>query len=65
MSPEKYTLTKCDIARETDAAIMVRYDGREVWIPLSQVHSMMKNIRPGNSSVTMAAWIARKHGFID
>lgn len=55
------TTVQCEtIVHETDAAILVRLmDGREVWLPLSQVNRIVR--RPtGDAVLTVSDWIADK-----
>ena len=45
---------------ETDDAVLVRYEGQDVWIPLSQVSRM---IRGKQAAVWIPEWRADKKGF--
>ena len=49
------------IVRETDEAVLVIYEGEEVWLPLSQIDSMRKGQNP---SITAARWILEKKGML-
>jgi len=42
------------IVRETDRALLVEQDGRQVWIPLSQI------VDRDGESVTIPGWLAEE-----
>ena len=64
-SHELYTLTECQITRETDAAVLVSKNGEQYWIPFSQIEKMTRDSKSQcNDSVTMTAWIAKQKGLL-
>jgi hypothetical protein len=68
MQQEKFTLNACTIGHETDRAVQVTTaDGEIVWLPLSQVHAITRNVIPnsGRDRVVMSAWIAKQKGFYE
>lgn len=61
---EMFELTNCDIARETDAAILVKTNEHPdgIWIPHSQVEKIEHSDQKRATKVRMTAWIAKKKG---
>lgn len=55
----------CTFVHETDNAVLVRdpASDEEIWIPLSAVVSMHRNVR-GEGTIEIEDWIARKKGLI-
>lgn len=51
-----------EIKRETDAAILVLYNDEDVWIPLSQVHSIHRD--PDRLHLYVTPWIAKQKGLV-
>lgn len=51
------------IKHETDDAMLVVFEGEEVWVPLSQVDKIVRR-KTGTALITMQTWIATKKGFI-
>lgn len=49
-----------EILRRTDEAVLVEYDGEEVWIPQSQVLEIHPDDDPPRLRITR--WIAQKKG---
>lgn len=62
-SIELWTLKCGMIVRETEAAMLVDYDGDQQWIPISQVTEIQHNL-DGSVDITMTAWIAKQKDFI-
>ena len=63
MSPPSQVEFPCTFITETDAAVLVRIEDTEHWIPLSQVTRMRKP--PGGiGSITFATFIAARKGLI-
>ena len=64
--PSSNTWTiECIFRGETDAAVQIIDPASDelLWIPLSQVESMVR--RPDNTgSITMTRWIAEKKGLL-
>lgn len=56
-------LHDCKIVRETDKAILVEYDGEDVWLPHSQIREAYK-LEIGTSGVTVevTAWLCKQKG---
>ena len=58
----------CEILRETHAAVLIRdpADGREHWIPFSQVEKITRDASEAlgdqTGVVTMTEWIAEQKG---
>lgn len=58
----------CEILRETHAAVLIRdlADGREHWIPFSQVEKIVRDageaLGAQTGTVTMSEWIAEQRG---
>ncbi len=50
-----------NIIHETDSAILVDYDGEEVWLPLSQV---LEIHRTKPATIVITEWIALKKDLI-
>ena len=48
------------IKRETEAAICIRIDGDDFWIPLSQTHSIRRE--DAGDKLVISKWIAQKKG---
>ena len=49
-----------EVVYETDDAVLVRYEGEDVWIPLSQVSRIT---RGKQAAVWIPQWLADKKGF--
>lgn len=59
------TLTGLTILRDSDKAILVQMeDGKELWLPLSQVKEIHRTKEKGADSVVISDWIAKQKGFI-
>ena len=56
-------LDDCDVLRTTEKAILVEYDGEEIWLPRSQV-SDGEQYEEGDTGVTISIteYIAREKG---
>lgn len=51
--------------RETENAILVELeDGSEVWIPFSQVSSIVREPKGGEVTLTISRWIAGQKGML-
>jgi hypothetical protein len=50
-----------EIVHETDSAVLVKYEGEDVWIPLSQVSRMSRGKQ--SSAIWIPQWLADKKGF--
>lgn len=62
MSRPQEVEIKCRFIRETEAAVLIKVDGDEHWIPLSQVSEMHKVGDDGR--IVVAQWVASQKGFI-
>ncbi len=56
-------LEDCLVLKATDKALLVEYDGEEVWPPLSQI-SEAEQYEVGDKDVTISitAWLAKQKG---
>jgi hypothetical protein len=64
MGQSRYVhLDNCDVIAETDAALLVVYEGEEIWLPKSQVADP-DDYEPGDESVTISVteWVADQKG---
>lgn len=54
-------LEDCSVKRVTEKALLIEYDGEEVWLPLSQV-SEGEKYEEGDEEVTVSIteWIAKQ-----
>jgi hypothetical protein len=59
---EEFVSINADVVCFTDKAILVDFQGEEVWLPLSQIETFDANSSPNR--VTMTAWIAKQKGII-
>jgi hypothetical protein len=55
------TIDLDSIEHETDNAVLVIFEGTEVWLPLSQVDAIVRGKSP---SVTIPEWLAVKRGML-
>ncbi len=53
-----------EFLHETDSAILVEFDGDEVWIPLSQIEWGMDAEKGDTITVSMPEWLAEAKGLI-
>ncbi len=53
-----------EILRETDKALLCLIDGKEVWIPLSQIAPEDRDVKVGDTDVglSITSWIANEKG---
>lgn len=60
--PSKYVrIEPVDILRETDKALLVRYQGEEHWIPLSQIEEPEGcEVGDTSTSLVITRWIAEE-----
>lgn len=56
------TLKGVTLGKETDKAILVTHEGKDIWMPLSQVESMVRTKEKGGDEITISAWIAKEKG---
>lgn len=64
MSQSGYVhLEDCTVVRETDAALLVKYDGTQYWLPKSQIADP-DSLEVGDEGVTVSIteWIAEEKG---
>ena len=56
-------LEDCTVKRATEKALLVEYDGREFWLPRSQV-SEGEKYEEGDAGVTISVteWVAKQKG---
>lgn len=56
-------LESCNVLRTTDAAILVEYEGEEIWLPISQV-SEGEKYEEGDEDITISIteWLAGVKG---
>lgn len=59
-SEELFTLEDCEIKHETAKALLVNFNGEEIWLPLSQVSEIHRD----EGKVVMTAWIAKEKGLL-
>lgn len=59
---EKVTIEGVTIGRETDKAVLVTIEGKEVWIPISQIVSMTRTKTEGGDTIVVSEWIAKTKG---
>lgn len=53
------------VERETDAAILVIIDKRDIWIPKSQIHETSEVRGDGDTgTLVITEWIAKQKGLI-
>ena len=50
------------VLRETPAAVLVRYDGDEVWFPKSRIDEILENTSDGIVGMSITKWIAEQKG---
>jgi hypothetical protein len=54
-----YSLTKCRVARQSQAALLVSRDGKNFWVPKSVIHESSQLKTPGDSGVLIVMlWFA-------
>lgn len=59
------TLSDVEALKETDAALLCLIDGREVWIPKSQIDDDSEVWEEGQSGdLVVTEWFATKEGLI-
>lgn len=63
MSKEITTIIVERIVHKTDQAVLVEYEGKEYWLPLSQVEIQQLNIET-DVEITVPIWLLEKNGMI-
>lgn len=61
-SPEKCTVTFTRVVHQTDNAILIEHDKNEIWLPLSQVHSVHHTEPP---TIVISYWVAKQKGLVE
>ena len=56
--PSTYYTSHLGVLRETEKAILVKFESEEIWIPKSQV------IDWNDSEIEMSTWIAQEKGLV-
>lgn len=56
-------LKSATILKQTNKAYLVKYMGREIWLPISIVKSIYRNLERGTSDFIIPVWFAQKNGF--
>ncbi len=56
-------LEDCEVKRVTDKALLVEYDGEEVWLPISQVSEGDKYEEGDVCTISVTEWIAKQKGW--
>ena len=59
---EKVTLENVILGKETEKAINVTLDGKDYWMPLSQVHEIHRATDDKPASIVVSEWIAKQKG---
>lgn len=59
---EKVTLKGVTIGKETEKAVLVTINGKEHWMPLSQITSITRTKTAGGDTIVVSAWIAKEKG---
>lgn len=56
-------LENCDVVRLTERAVLVKYDGATVWLPLSQIDDPDR-LEEGDKGITVSIteWLANEKG---
>ena len=57
---EKVIFENVTLGKETEKAILVTIKGKEVWMPLSQVHEIHREPDGKTGSIVVSAWIAKQ-----
>lgn len=63
-SQELYEAKAVEEMADTGAALLIRVDGEQVWIPYSQIEKVTRYPGSKKVDVLMTAWIAQKRGLI-
>ena len=50
------------ILRHTPKAVLIKYEGEEIWLPRSQLVDDEELPQEGQAEVRMTAWIAKEKG---
>ena len=53
-----------EILSETDSAILIQYEGQEVWIPKSQLIDYCGNVRDQDIEIEVTQWILEEKGLV-
>lgn len=62
---EGYSMGEGKCIRETDAAILVRVDGEQHWIPKSNISDDSEVYKNGDEGgVVITQWLAEQKGFV-
>jgi hypothetical protein len=51
---------ECEVGHETAKALLIKIEGKEYWLPLSQVHEIHRD----NGFVVVTRWIAVEKGLL-
>lgn len=56
---------KVKVTKETDKALLCVIEGKEVWMPKSQIHEDSKVFKEGDEgTLTVSEWIATEKGLV-
>jgi hypothetical protein len=55
-------LDDCKVIRTTEKALLVEYEGEEIWLPISQVSEGDKYEAGDECTISVTAYIAREKG---
>lgn len=61
---DKVTLENVTLGKETDKAILATIDGTDHWMPLSQVHEIVRSKDKGGDKLVVSKWIAEQKELI-
>lgn len=50
------------ILKHKEKAVLVSYEGEDIWLPISQLIDYDQLPQEGNAKVKMSAWIAKEKG---
>ena len=59
---EKVRIENVTIGKETEKAVLITIDGKDYWIPLSQIHELHRSQHKGGDAIVMSEWIAKQKG---
>lgn len=66
MEPDDLWEEKVEVQAVTAKALLVRYEGEDQWIPLSQVHKDSEVTKKGDSGLLIIPlWLAKEKGWVE
>jgi hypothetical protein len=60
-TPKRDVTFTCNVVRRSDLAFLLRINGEDVWLPMSQ---LKPGSDPYGGSVTIPGWLAAKKGLV-